>query len=151
MRFRNLVNPVILSTCFLVATVAQAQQQKPLPAPASWRPLLGEYVNDDLTIMILEKDGKLSALYNRSELAPMREISRNVFEFDSSTKREGGRFVFLHDTRGRVNQFRTGHMFFKRKPLGPEEGANQLKVDPLRANIGSPQSWRRVRFPPSGR
>jgi D-alanyl-D-alanine dipeptidase len=135
MQFRNLVNlrlyPVILLTLVLVTTTI-AQQSKPSPAPARWRPLLGEYVNEDLTIIILEKDGKLSALYNRSELAPMREISRNLFEFDESTKRAGGRFVFLRDQRGRVNQFRTGHMFFKRKPLGPEEGASQLKVEPLR-------------------
>ena len=135
MRFRNLLNhrlnPVILLTLSLV-TATLAQQSKPAPAPARWRPLLGEYVNEDLTITILEKDGKLSALYNRSELAPMREISRNLFEFDESTKRAGGRFVFLPDRRGRVNQFRTGHMFFKRKPLGPEEGASQLKVEPLR-------------------
>jgi D-alanyl-D-alanine dipeptidase len=135
MRFKNpvnlLLNPVILLTLVLVTTTI-AQQSKPSPAPARWRPLLGEYVNEDLTIIILEKDGKLSALYNRSELAPMREISRNLFEFDESTKRAGGRFVFLPDKRGRVNQFRTGHMFFKRKPLGPEEGASQLKVEPLR-------------------
>jgi D-alanyl-D-alanine dipeptidase len=131
MRFRNHVNLVILLTLSLV-TATIAQQSKPLPAPLRWRPLLGEYVNENLTIIILEKDGKLSALYNRSELAPMREISRNVFEFDESTKRSGGRFVFLRDSRGRVNQFRTGHMFFKRKPLGPEEGASQLKVDPVR-------------------
>ena len=130
MRFRR-IGPVILLTLSLV-TATIAQQLKPAPAPAQWRPLLGEYVNEDLTIMILEKDGKLSALYNKSELAPMRQISINVFEFDASTKREGGRFVFLRDTRGRVNQFRTGHMFFKRKALGPEEGASQLKVDPVR-------------------
>lgn len=130
-RQRNLV--ILFSLLLVSATVAAAQTPpKPLPAPARWRPLIGEYVNADLTIMILEKDGKLSALYNRSELAPMREISRNVFEFDASTKREGGRFVFLRDARGRVNQFRTGHMFFKRKPLGPEEGATQLKVEPVR-------------------
>ena len=114
---KNLVNPVILSTLLLVSAVAQGQT-KPAPAPSQWRPLLGEFANEDLTIMILEKDGKLCALYNRTELAPMRQISRNLFEFDSSTKREGGRFVFLRDARGRVNQFRTGHMFFKRKPLG---------------------------------
>lgn len=135
MRYKNLVNlrinPVILLTLLLVTTTI-AQQSKPAPAPVRWRPLLGEFVNEDLTITILEKDGKLSALYNRSELAPMREISRNVFEFDDSTKRAGGRFVFLPDKRGRVNQFRTGHMYFKRKPLGPEEGASQLKVNPLR-------------------
>jgi D-alanyl-D-alanine dipeptidase len=127
----NLSNLVILSTLLLVTAVAQGQS-KPRPAPSQWRPLLGEYVNEDLTITILEKDGKLCALYNRTELAPMRQTSLNVFEFDSSTKREGGRFVFIRDARGRVNQFRTGHMFFKRKPLGPEEGATQLKVEPLR-------------------
>ena len=135
MRFRNLlnhrINPVILLTLSLV-TATLAQQSKPAPAPLRWRPLLGEYVNEDLTITILEKDGKLSALYNKSELAPMRETSRNVFEFYESKERAGGRFVFLPDKRGRVNQFRTGHMFFKRKPLGPEEGASQLKVEPLR-------------------
>ncbi|HKY43712.1 MAG TPA: M15 family metallopeptidase [Pyrinomonadaceae bacterium] len=135
MRFRNLlnlrINPVILLTLSLV-TATIAQQSKPSPPPAHWRPLLGEYVNENLTIIILEKDGKLSALYNKSELAPMREISKNVFEFDASTKRAGGRFVFLRDARGRVNQFRTGHMFFKRKPLGPEQGATQLKVSPVR-------------------
>ena len=127
----NRENVVILLMLSLV-TATIAQQSKPAPAPARWRPLLGEYVNEDLTIIILEKDGKLSALYNKSELAPMREISRNVFEFDASTKREGGRFVFVRDARGRVNQFRVGAMIFKRKPLGPEEGATQLKVDPVR-------------------
>ena len=131
MLFRK--NLVILSLLlFVTATITKAQTSKPPAAPAQWRPLLGEYVNEDLTIMILEKDGKLCALYNRTELATMRQTSRNVFEFDSFTKREGGRVVFLRAARGRVNQFRTGHMFFKRKPLGPEEGAAQLKVEPLR-------------------
>lgn len=128
----NLVGFVILCALLLVP-VTIAQQAKPLPAPARLRPLLGEYVLDDETIIILEKDGKLCAFYKRTrELAPMRELSRNVFEFDSSTKREGGRFVFLRDSRGKVKQFRVGHMFFTRRPLGPEEGAVQLKVQPLR-------------------
>ncbi len=131
MRFSRRAILLVLSALLFSATVAQAQQ-KPLPAPSQWRPLLGEYVLEALTITILEKDGKLCALYNRSELACMRQVSRNMFEFDSSTKREGGRFVFLRDSRGRVNQFRTGNMFFKRKPLGPEDGATQLKVDPVR-------------------
>src|SRR5512145_2701207 len=59
MRFRNLaslrINSVILLTLSLV-TATIAQQSKPAPAPARWRPLLGEYVNEDLTITILEKD-----------------------------------------------------------------------------------------------
>ncbi|HET9712990.1 MAG TPA: M15 family metallopeptidase, partial [Pyrinomonadaceae bacterium] len=105
----------------------------PSPAPARLRPLLGEYTLDDETIIILEKDGKLCAFYKRSnELECMREVSRNMFEFEASTKRAGGRFVFLRDARGSAKQFRVGQMFFKRRPLGPEEGATQLKVKPLR-------------------
>jgi D-alanyl-D-alanine dipeptidase len=117
----------------LLFSTAVAQEPKPSPAPARFRPLLGEYTLDDETIIILEKDGKLCAFYKRSnELECMREISRNMFEFELSTKRAGGRFVFVRDARGRAKQFRVGHMFFKRRPLGPEEGATQLKVTPLR-------------------
>jgi D-alanyl-D-alanine dipeptidase len=117
----------------LLFSTAVAQEPKPSPAPARFRPLLGEYTLDDETIIILEKDGKLCAFYKRSnELECMREISRNMFEFELSTKRAGGRFVFVRDARGRAKQFRVGHMFFKRRPLGPEVGATQLKVTPLR-------------------
>jgi D-alanyl-D-alanine dipeptidase len=117
----------------LLFSTTVAQEPKPSPAPARFRPLLGEYTLDDETIIILEKDGKLCAFYKRSnELECMREISRNMFEFELSTKRAGGRFVFVRDARGRAKQFRVGHMFFKRRPLGPEVGATQLKVTPLR-------------------
>ncbi len=116
----------------LLTTLAVAQQPKPLPAPANWRPLLGEYVLDDETIIILEKDRKLSALYRRTELAPLHQVSRDLFEFDAGTSRAGGRIKFLRDARGKVTRFRIGGMIFKRRPLGPEEGATQLKVRPLR-------------------
>jgi D-alanyl-D-alanine dipeptidase len=133
-RVRYRVNRITaLLLVSLLFSTAIAQESKPLPAPARLRPLLGEYALDDETIIVLEKDGKLCAFYKQSkELECMKEISRNVFEFDSSTKRAGGRFVFLPDSRGRVKQFRVGHMFFKRRPLGPEEGATQLLVKPVR-------------------
>ncbi len=38
-------------------------QPKPLPAPARWRGLIGEYELDGNTLYILEKDGKLCALF----------------------------------------------------------------------------------------
>ena len=143
MRYRsnaeNLVNPVRLRSilglllALLLFSTAVAQEPKPSPAPARLRPLIGEYTLDDETIIILEKDGKLCAFYKRSkELECTREVSRNLFEFEPSTKRAGGRFVFMRDARGRATQFRVGHMFFKRRALGPEEGATQLKVTPLR-------------------
>jgi D-alanyl-D-alanine dipeptidase len=127
---RRLTTALLLLLLFATAV---AQEPKPSPAPARFRPLLGEYTLDDETIIILEKDAKLCAFYKRSkELECMREVSRNMFEFEPATKRAGGRFVFLRDARGQAKQFRVGHMFFKRRPLGPEEGATQLKVTPLR-------------------
>ena len=109
-----------------------AQDAKPAPAPLQWRPLLGEYVLDDQTIIILEKDQKLSALYRRTELEPLHQVSKDLFEFDQGTTRAGGRIKFLRNSRGKVTSFRIGGMIFKRRPLGPEEGATQLKVNPVR-------------------
>ena len=127
----NLVCLVILSS-LLLAPVVIAQDTKPAPAPANWRPLLGEYVLDAETIIILEKDGKLSALYTRTDLAPLHQVGRDLFEFDAGTTRAGGRIRFLRDSRRKITSFRIGAMIFKRRPLGPEEGASQLKVTPLR-------------------
>jgi D-alanyl-D-alanine dipeptidase len=124
---------IAVALVLLLVQAAIAQQAKPLPAPARWRPLLGEYVLEDETIIILEKEGKLNAFYKRSsELVPMHQVSKDLFEFDPSTSRAGGRIRFLRDSRGKVARFRIGGMIFKRRPIGPEEGAVQLKVQPLR-------------------
>lgn len=104
---------------------------KPRPAPARWRPLIGEYVRDSETVIILESDGKLCALFKRTELAPLKQLTSDSFEFDSSTARKGERVVFSRD-RGKVTKLTIGTLSYRRKPLGPEEGANQLKVQPLR-------------------
>ena len=128
------IRPIIVVVLVsLLATATIAQPAKPQPAPARWRPLLGEYVLEGETIIILEKDGKLSAHYKKtSELASMRQVSSDLFEFDPSTSRAGGRIKFLRNSRGKVSRFRIGGMIFNRRPLGPEEGATQLRVEPLR-------------------
>lgn len=104
----------------------------PAPAPARWRPLIGEYVLDNETLFILESDGKLSALFKRTDLAPMRELSKNEFEFTESTSRAGTRVVFSRDANGRVTELKLGNQIYKRRPVGPEEGATQLKIKTLR-------------------
>ena len=110
-----------------------ASKPKPPAAPARWRPLLGEYVSDsEVPLIILESNGKLCVLFNRIELAPLRELTANSFEFDPATNRKGERVLFSRDGRGRVKGVALGQSLYKRKPLGPEEGANQLKVEPLR-------------------
>jgi len=95
----------------LVTTAAIAQQPKPQPAPARFRPLLGEYVHENQTIIVLENDGKLNALTKGSPPAQMREISTNAFS---------------------RKQLTLDNVTYTRKPLGPEEGVTQLKVEPLR-------------------
>jgi len=93
----------------LVSAATIAQQPKPLPAPARLRPLLGEYVHDNQTVIVLESEGKLYALAKGT--SQQREISPGVFS---------------------GNQLTLDNVIYKRQPLGPEPGAVQLKVTPLR-------------------
>jgi len=94
---------VVLILLLTSATIAQ----QPKPAPARFRPFLGEYVHDNQTVIVLESDGKLYALIK-------------------GTKREISTKDFLH------NQLTLDNISYKRQPLGPEPGATQLKVIPLR-------------------
>src|ERR1043165_4228165 len=108
------------STAFLLVllTAAQAAQaQKPAPGPLRWRPLIGEYVLNDQTLIILESDGKLSALFNRKELGPLQEISKDKFQFAPTSPRAADRVVFSRGARGRVTQVEIGNQVFKRRPL----------------------------------
>ncbi len=115
------------------AQLAQAgASQKPAAAPSRWRSLIGEYELGEQTVIILESDGKLSALFNRTELAPLREISKDKFQFAPTSTRAADRVVFSRDRRGNVTQVEIGKSVFKRRPLGPEAGSNQLRVEPLR-------------------
>jgi D-alanyl-D-alanine dipeptidase len=107
-------------------------QPKPLPAPARWRGLIGEYGADDQVLLILEKDGKLWALFKRTELEPLEEVSRNVFKFSAPSSRAGQKLVFARNPNGRATQVGVGGAVFKRRQVGPEEGATQLRVKPLR-------------------
>jgi hypothetical protein len=76
----------ILSSCLklsvilllFLASSTIAQHPKPLPAPARFRPLLGEYVHDSQTVIVLENEGKLYALAKGNPSAQMREITTNA-------------------------------------------------------------------------
>lgn len=107
-------------------------QAKPLPAPARWRGLIGEYSLDNDILYILEKDGRLCALFKRVELAPLEEVSRDIFKFPEHGPRAGQRLVFKRQATGRATQVEVENVAFKRRQVGPEEGAMQLRVEPLR-------------------
>jgi D-alanyl-D-alanine dipeptidase len=105
---------------------------KPAAAPARWRGLIGEYGADTGILYILEKDGRLSALFKGAEIEPLEEIAENVFKFSSTGTHSGQQLTFKRDAHGRATQVQVGNAPYTRRQIEPEEGANQLRVTPLR-------------------
>jgi D-alanyl-D-alanine dipeptidase len=99
----------------------------PAAAPARWRGLIGEYGVDGNILMVLEKSGQLWALFNRSDLSPLKEGSKDHFTFPASGPHGGQHLDFKRDSKGRAILATT----FKRRNIEPESG-NQLHVQPLR-------------------
>jgi D-alanyl-D-alanine dipeptidase len=106
-------------------------QAKPLPAPARWLGLIGEYGPDDDIVIILEKDGKLCASFKRAEPEPLDEITRNIFKFPSPGPHARQQLIFERDRSSRAMQVAVAAVILKRRQIEPESG-NQLRVKPLR-------------------
>ena len=104
----------LLITLLLAAVVSVAQTPKPSPTLPEWRPLIGEYTSNNQTVIVLEKDGKL---YAQVKGGSMSEVAENAF---------------FRDRNGKVTHLKLNDSIYERKPLGPEPGATQLKVKPVR-------------------
>ncbi|MCA1600235.1 MAG: serine hydrolase [Acidobacteria bacterium] len=105
---------------------------KPEPAPVRWRGLIGEYGWDHDVLYIFEKDGKLWALIEWFEFDPLEQVAENVFKFPDRGLYDGERLIFKRDKTGRATQVEAASVVFKRRNVGPEEGAAQLRIKPLR-------------------
>jgi D-alanyl-D-alanine dipeptidase/CubicO group peptidase (beta-lactamase class C family) len=105
---------------------------KPKPLPEKWRGLIGEYGWDHNILYVLERDGKLWTLIEWIEYDPLQEISPNVFKFPNRGLYDGERLIFKRDAKGRAVAVEAAGVVFKRRAVGPEEGAAQLRVKPLR-------------------
>lgn len=124
--------PIAAATSRTLISLAQSSTPaKPLPAPTRWRGLIGEYGPDEGILYILEKDGRLYALFKRTELAVLTETSKAVFRF-SEGQHAGQRLVFTRDAKGRATQIEVGDALYKRRQIEPEGATNQLHVQPLR-------------------
>jgi D-alanyl-D-alanine dipeptidase len=126
---------VLLVACLVVSNlVAQTTPttSKPAPAPARWRGLIGEYGPDDDILIVLEKDGRLCALFKRSqEFEVLKEINRNTFTFSAPGPHAEQDLTFEPDRTGRATQAAVGAVILKRRNIEPESG-NQLVVKPVR-------------------
>jgi D-alanyl-D-alanine dipeptidase len=105
---------------------------KPAPAPARWRPLIGEYGPDNDILYVLERDGKLCVSFKRAEPECLEELPKGSFRFSQLTAHAGKRLLFARTARGRVKHAAIDQTLYQRRQIGPEEGATQLRVTPLR-------------------
>jgi D-alanyl-D-alanine dipeptidase len=120
----------VLTSTNLVAQLAPTPE--PRPAPARWRGLIGEYGRYDDTLIVLEKDGRLCVLINRTNLEELAEVSRNLFTFTAQGRRAGQRFVVVaREADGRALTVRVNGENFRRRNIEPETG-NQLRIKPVR-------------------
>jgi D-alanyl-D-alanine dipeptidase len=94
--------------------------------------LIGEYGPDNDILYILEKDGKLCTLFKRVEFESLEEISRNVFKFPATGARSSKQVIFTRDAHERASQVEVDGVVLKRRQIGPEAGATQLRIRPLR-------------------
>ena len=128
---KSISTKILISLIVLLSLTGSAPAQstpKPKPAPANWRPFIGEYVHNNDTVIILEDQGKLQTLLNRTDRQTLKENSSDKFQSESNSTP----VIFGRDSRGKINQVQIGTTTYKRRPLGPEEGSNQLRVEPLR-------------------
>jgi D-alanyl-D-alanine dipeptidase len=113
-------------------TYARVQMEKPPPVPAELAGLVGEYGPDYDVLYVFERDGRLWALIEWFELDPLERVSENVYRFPDRGLYDGERLVFTRDARGRATWVTAANVLFRRRSVGPEEGATQLRVPPLR-------------------
>ncbi|MDQ3061755.1 MAG: serine hydrolase [Acidobacteriota bacterium] len=105
---------------------------KPASVPDKWRGLIGEYGPDYDILYVFERDGKLWTLIEQFEFDPLEQVSDNIFKFPNRGLYDGEQLVFTRDANGRATQVVAANVTFKRRQVGPEEGAQQLRIQPLR-------------------
>lgn len=106
----------------------------PLPLPAKWAPLVGEYGPDHNPLFIVEKDGRLHALIEWLFLYPLTEKSENAFEFPDFGMYHGHPLNVIRDKasgkEGNVAAIEAANYRFERRKL-PRAGET-FTIDPVR-------------------
>lgn len=123
---------IVISAQNSSAEPIQVRTPEPAPAPARWRGLIGEYGPDNGILYILEKDGKLCALFKGAETECLAENSRNSFKFPKQSAKAGQRILFSRNSKGRATSVKIGDMAYARRNIEPGGGAPQLHVEPVR-------------------
>ncbi len=113
-------------------TLKRVASAKPAPAADNLKGLIGEYGPDYDITYVFERDGELWILIEQIEFDRLKRVSDNVFAFPESGLYVGEQVVFKLDKDGRATDLTAAGVTFRRRQIGPEEGAEQLLVKPVR-------------------
>jgi CubicO group peptidase (beta-lactamase class C family)/D-alanyl-D-alanine dipeptidase len=116
------------------ATYTKEKPSATLPPepPAKWKGLIGEYGYDHLPLYIYEKDGKLHALIELTEIDVLTEESEDVFAFPASTGMYyGEKLVFTRDKSGRATRVTAANVTMERRKIDGE-GGETFKIKPVK-------------------
>lgn len=103
---------------------------QPAPMLPKWRGLVGEYGWDYDKLYIFEENGRLSALIEWFDYAPLTEVSADVFDLPHSGLYDGEQAIFTRDASGQATQVKVSGVVFKRRPLSSIQGG-VFHVTPL--------------------
>lgn len=120
----------------LAQATAQARREfaaaspKPPPPSARWLDLIGEYGRNQDVLYILEREGKLQALFEHGALHPLTEVSPEAFRFPESGPNAGEEVRFARGPDGHVVSAAVGGEVFRRRAVGTEAGVT-FRITPL--------------------
>lgn len=89
---------------------------RPLPLPAVWSGLIGEFGPESNRRNVLEDHGKLRVLAGKIESGPLEQVSPNVFRFPATGLYRGQTAVFTRDANGLATSVKIGDTVFPRQP-----------------------------------
>jgi CubicO group peptidase (beta-lactamase class C family)/D-alanyl-D-alanine dipeptidase len=99
----------------------------PPEPPAKWRGLIGEYGWDHNTLYVYERAGKLHALIEWVEIAPLTELASNEFAFPDQGMYPGEKLIFTRDADGRATKVEAAGVVFPRRK-GDGEAGETFKI-----------------------
>jgi len=104
----------------------------PPEPPEKWKGLIGEYGFDHLPLFIYDRDGRLYALIELTEINPLREESENDFAFPPDRHMyHGQRLVFTRDASGRATKVEAARVVMQRRKIDGENGET-FRIKPVR-------------------
>jgi len=116
----------------LTYTKEKPSATPPPESPAKFAGLIGEYGWDHNTLYIYERDGKLHALIEWTEIDPLTEESASVFAFPTDRGMyHGEKLVFTRDKNGRATKVTAASVVFTRRKIDGENGET-FKITPVR-------------------